>query len=164
MPTCSSITELLRPLARLCIALHCSAFPARFGPGAVRVNTRSKLCRASREGLQARRFAPSCQPEEVLCCSSRLPDPFKSAPKPAGRAVCSNRPVPDVGRGGHTPFSDDEIFRETQINRLLVKGASCPSGGPAPISKRRGSQTVLLKKDIEDQIYDVVMATEIVGL
>lgn len=30
--------------------------------------------------------------------------------------------------------------------------------------KRRSSKMILLKKDIEDQIYDVVMATEIVGL
>lgn len=38
------------------------------------------------------------------------------------------------------------------------------SGRTTPISKRRGSKMVLLKKDIEDRIYDVVMATEIVGL
>lgn len=32
------------------------------------------------------------------------------------------------------------------------------------LRKRRSSKMILLKKDIEDQIYDVVMATEIVGL
>lgn len=84
---------------KYCPALLC--FPTHSGPDAVRMNTWSKLCRASREELQARRFTPFCLPEEVICCCSGLPVPLKSSPKPARKAVCSNRPVSNVG-GTHS--------------------------------------------------------------